>query len=95
MRFYTAQHASTVGSTYTRTRWPRASSTRRAGSWSSAYPSHREGVISHFAGDPMVQANAALDLSLLDHYDKMLVELAAPRSARARSGALRPVARCV
>ncbi|MGH7289021.1 MAG: IS110 family transposase, partial [Myxococcota bacterium] len=40
-----------------------------------AYPSNRSGVISHFAGEPMVQANAALDLSLLDHYDKMLVAL--------------------
>jgi transposase len=40
-----------------------------------AYPSNRQGVVSHFAGEPMVQANAALDLSLLDHYDKLLVEL--------------------
>jgi transposase len=40
-----------------------------------AYPSNREGVVAHFAGEPMVQANAALDLSLLDHYDKLLVEL--------------------
>ena len=40
-----------------------------------AYPSNRKGVVAHFAGEPMVQANAALDLSLLDHYDKLLVEL--------------------
>jgi len=40
-----------------------------------AYPSNRQGVVAHFAGEPMVQANAALDLSLLDHYDKLLVEL--------------------
>ena len=40
-----------------------------------AYPSNRMGVVAHFAGEPMVQANAALDLSLLDHYDKLLVEL--------------------
>ncbi len=40
-----------------------------------AYPSNRVGVVAHFAGEPMVQANAALDLSLLDHYDKLLVEL--------------------
>jgi transposase len=40
-----------------------------------AYPSNREGVVRHFASEPMVQANAALDLSLLDHYDKLLVEL--------------------
>ena len=42
-----------------------------------AYPSNREGVVAHFTGEPMVQANAALDLSLLDHYDKILVELEA------------------
>jgi transposase len=36
-----------------------------------AYPSNREGVVAHFAGEPMVQANAALDLSLLAHYDKL------------------------
>jgi transposase len=40
-----------------------------------AYPSNRKGVVAHFAGEPMVQANAALDLSLLDHYDKLLVDL--------------------
>ena len=40
-----------------------------------AYPSNREGVVAHFAGEPMVQANAALDLSLLDHYDQLLVDL--------------------
>lgn len=40
-----------------------------------AYPSNRGGVVAHFAGEPMVQANAALDLSLLDHYDKLLVDL--------------------
>jgi transposase len=40
-----------------------------------AYPSNREGVVAHFAGEPMVQANAALDLSLLAHYDKLLVDL--------------------
>ena len=40
-----------------------------------AYPSNREGVVAHFAGEPMVQANAALDLSLLDHYDRLLVDL--------------------
>jgi len=40
-----------------------------------AYPSNREGVVAHFVGEPMVQANAALDLSLLDHYDKLLVDL--------------------
>ena len=40
-----------------------------------AYPSNRAGVVAHFAGEPMVQANAALDLSLLDHYDGLLVDL--------------------
>jgi transposase len=40
-----------------------------------AYPSNRKGVVAHFAGEPVVQANAALDLSLLDHYDQLLVEL--------------------
>jgi transposase len=40
-----------------------------------AYPSHRAGVVAHFSGEPMVQANAALDLSLLDHYDRLLAEL--------------------
>jgi len=40
-----------------------------------AYPSNRDGVVAHFAGEPMVQANAALDLSLLAHYDELLVEL--------------------
>jgi len=40
-----------------------------------AYPSNRAGVVAHFAGEPMVQANAALDLSLLDHYDQLLVDL--------------------
>ena len=40
-----------------------------------AYPSNRDGVVAHFAGEPMVQANAALDLSLLDHYDKLLTDL--------------------
>src|SRR3990172_2180911 len=40
-----------------------------------AYPSNREGVVAHFTGEPVVQANAALDLSLLAHYDKLLVDL--------------------
>jgi transposase len=42
-----------------------------------AYPSNRECVVAHFKGEPMVQANAALDLSLLDHYDQILVDLEA------------------
>jgi transposase len=42
-----------------------------------AYPSNRGGVVAHFKGEPMVQANAALDLSLLDHYDQILVDLEA------------------
>jgi transposase len=42
-----------------------------------AYPSNREGVVAHFAGEPMVQANAALDLALLGKYDELLVELEA------------------
>ena len=40
-----------------------------------AYPSNREGVVAHFAGEPMVQANAALDLALLAHYDVLLTDL--------------------
>jgi len=40
-----------------------------------AYPSNREGVVAHFAGEPMLQANAALDLALLAHYDVLLTGL--------------------
>jgi transposase len=40
-----------------------------------AYPSNREGVIEHFAGEPMVQANVALDLALLERYDALLADL--------------------
>ena len=40
-----------------------------------AYPSNREGVVAHFAGEPMVQANAALDLALLAQYDTLLTDL--------------------
>lgn len=40
-----------------------------------AYPSNREGVVAHFAGEPMVQASASLDLALLAKYDELLKEL--------------------
>jgi len=54
-----------------------------------AYPSNREGVVAHFAGEPMVQANAALDLSLLAHYDEILVELEARLVKQAKKEAPR------
>jgi len=40
-----------------------------------AYPSNREGVVAHFSGEPMVQANVALDLALLERYDALLTDL--------------------
>jgi transposase len=40
-----------------------------------AYPSNREGVMQHFAGEPIVQANVALDLALLERYDALLADL--------------------
>jgi transposase len=40
-----------------------------------AYPSNREGVMQHFAGEPIVQANVALDLALLERYDALLTDL--------------------
>jgi len=40
-----------------------------------AYPSNRDGVAEHFAGDAMVQRSAALDLALLERYDALLTEL--------------------
>ena len=40
-----------------------------------AYPSNRKGVAAHFAGDPMVQKNIALDLALLERYDALLTAL--------------------
>jgi transposase len=49
-----------------------------------AYPSNREGVVAHFKGEPMVQANAALDLALLDKYDELLVELEAELVRKAK-----------
>ena len=49
-----------------------------------AYPSNREGVVAHFAGEPRVQANAALDLALLAKYDALLVELEAELVRKAK-----------
>jgi transposase len=49
-----------------------------------AYPSNREGVVAHFRGEPMVQANAALDLALLAKYDELLVALELQLVRRAR-----------
>ncbi len=49
-----------------------------------AYPSNREGVVAHFTGEPMVQANAALDLALLAKYDELLVDLESQLMRRAK-----------
>jgi hypothetical protein len=59
-----------------------------------AYPSNREGVVAHFAGEPMVQANAALDLALLDKYDELLVELEAGTSCAEPSARRRTASTC-
>jgi transposase len=49
-----------------------------------AYKANREGVEEHFS-DPSVRNPIAVDVSLIDHYDKLLgeVELYLPRTAKA------------
>jgi transposase len=52
-----------------------------------AYKAHREGGEEHFP-DPSVRKTIAVDISLIDHYDKLLgeVELSITRSANAHDG---------
>jgi hypothetical protein len=39
-----------------------------------AYPGNRDGVVDHFP-DPSVRRSIEVDLALIDHYDRLIIDL--------------------